>query len=750
MALLTDQYYGLTPPAPYTPQNVYDIANLEGAHLWSLGERERELQSLHAPVYGSQAQSTAQGYGWEGPSVIKQGDDTFYLRGFNEDGTPRYSSPSTGRALTSSAWEEIASRNNWDYKPANSEPQYSWTPNEQFSQALAQAMGTTQPNARDVNGSVLANLTQQRINEFQPAPSSAPGIINSPGMLLGGTQGIDSRPGIIPTPSQLGGLRPTLTPLQQAIQSGNVSDEALGKVWAALPMEERIRLFQPQGDRLSNETNDAVAQSFYNWVKEDPGNYDKLSPQEKMQYQYLRYVNGEISGNNKDDQIKKIRQEYNLPKEQMDGEHRYIVRNKPLQPDRKDGITPGDAFAIGAYTQTDTGKDKGMFESFINKSLPGFDVQDVLDIPFIDELAMLTALPTGGLSTAGLEALKLSAGKDFGLDSLLNFAGLSGGATGMLGVGGSEISPYVDASLGQLANTTKDTSWNDTPKIPDTVDPNEIYTPPTQEETVGILDDNLGDIITVIDNILRDENTDLPDWDWEPPSSGGGGGGDAGAGDTGGTPGDDEVGRSERPPTEGEDEDRWTWNGSVLVNTSTGETREIPNPGRMEEGVIYNGDGEVVGKEPESESIILSPWWDITDIFGDSTRDGGIDGIEGTGGTGTTGDGSTTDGTGGNTGTDNTGTGETTGGTGGGSGDGTGTGGGDGTGDGTGDGSGDGDGNGTDLNTITSVASGLLSTGTPAEWRDFMATIEAEFPILKRLKITPQEFIRKLLAGKMA
>lgn len=51
-----------------------------------------------------------------------------------------------------------------------------------------------------------------------------------------------------------------------------------------------------------------------------------------------------------------------------------------------------------------------------------------------------------------------------------------------------------------------------------------------------------------------------------------------------------------------ENQDVWTWNGVELVNVDTGETREVPNPSRLEEGVLYNGDTEPLGEEtPEEE-----------------------------------------------------------------------------------------------------------------------------------------------------
>jgi hypothetical protein len=96
-------------------------------------------------------------------------------------------------------------------------------------------------------------------------------------------------------------------------------------------------------------------------------------------------------------------------------------------------------------------------------------------------------------------------------------------------------------------------------------------------------------------------------------------------------------------PGAGDNDDRWVWNGDVLVNTTTGATREVTNSGRMEEGEIYNGDGDPVGENKDDDpGLGKFDWNDILSgiVFDglDSTIDG--DTTDGTGSTGdTTGDG---------------------------------------------------------------------------------------------------------------
>ena len=180
-----------------------------------------------------------------------------------------------------------------------------------------------------------------------------------------------------------------------------------------------FRNHDPGTGAYSNETNDKVAQDFYNYVKKNPEVYDTLTPQEQIQYVHLQFQNGEFSGNQKDDRIKKIRQKYGLPKENYDGERRYILRNKPDAANRNDGITPGDVFGIGDYSQTDTGKDDGLAAQIINKGLLGHDIGDVLDIPGIEALAAAVSPWTYGIPLAVVEGLKVADGQDFDLGTAM-------------------------------------------------------------------------------------------------------------------------------------------------------------------------------------------------------------------------------------------------------------------------------------------------------------------------------------------
>lgn len=221
--------------------------------------------------------------------------------------------------------------------------------------------------------------------------------------------------------------------------------------------------------------------------------------------------------------------------------------------------------------------------------------------------------------------------------------------------------------------------------FPEYNDPNEVN---SAQDLADFRDDEFDRIQTNVDDLLRVE--DLTPWDWEPPTNASGGGGSS----TGGTPGDDEVAQSEQGgdlEQARENEDVWVFSGGVLVNETTGATREVPNPGRMEEGGLYNGDGDPIGDSETSESQdsgesdeedglgtliavlggLATGNHDWGSILGDITG--------GSGGGGTTGGGTST-----GTGSDTTDTG--------GSGDGDGTGTGDGSGDGEGDGDGDGDG----------------------------------------------------------
>jgi hypothetical protein len=201
-------------------------------------------------------------------------------------------------------------------------------------------------------------------------------------------------------------------------------------------------------------------------------------------------------------------------------------------------------------------------------------------------------------------------------------------------------------------------------------------------------------------DVLGDVQVQVPDYQLpQPDEAAGGGGGDEGAaGDPGAAdPSTPVEGQVEMPPEIGQGEaedDDWTWNGTVLTNQRTGEEREIPNPGRMQEGVVYNGDAEPKG-DPEGTEEAYG--WLTTDTLVDLIENiPGIEGLEGPQGAG--------DGTGGaGSGTGGTGTGTGGGldfggaalpGTGGGSGGGSGGGTGTGTGTGTGPGEGTGEGGG--------------------------------------------------------
>jgi hypothetical protein len=60
-------------------------------------------------------------------------------------------------------------------------------------------------------------------------------------------------------------------------------------------------------------------------------------------------------------------------------------------------------------------------------------------------------------------------------------------------------------------------------------------------------------------------------------------------------------GMAGNPPELGEEEeDEWVWNGTVLVNTSTGEKRSVPNPGRLVTGGTYTGDAELIEAPDEA------------------------------------------------------------------------------------------------------------------------------------------------------
>jgi hypothetical protein len=128
----------------------------------------------------------------------------------------------------------------------------------------------------------------------------------------------------------------------------------------------------------------------------------------------------------------------------------------------------------------------------------------------------------------------------------------------------------------------------------------------------------------------------------EPTETSGGGGSDSnsntgGAGTGAGGGGD---------PQEG---DPWIWNGQVLVNVNTGDEQEVPNPGRLEEGVVYNQDAEPVGdaENTDDEGTLVAGYGGN---LGDWIIGGGIGGAVGQGVGGSGSSGGSGSGTGGGTG----------------------------------------------------------------------------------------------------
>ena len=203
---------------------------------------------------------------------------------------------------------------------------------------------------------------------------------------------------------------------------------------AEMTPQEVLTRFRAGGD--SPEQKDWLANIFFKEFGDTeygkkgykPGGM--LSPQEQMQIEWLRADKGLNKGNNKDDRIKRIRQENNMPNERL-GEggkaDRYILRNKISKAGKADGMTSGDVFEIGAYNQSDTGKDDGMFQSAINTALPGFDVGDITSFPGVDNIASLAAPYTGGASVAVLEGLKAAEDGKIGVDNVLNTVAAMGG-----------------------------------------------------------------------------------------------------------------------------------------------------------------------------------------------------------------------------------------------------------------------------------------------------------------------------------
>ena len=210
-----------------------------------------------------------------------------------------------------------------------------------------------------------------------------------------------------------------------------------------LTPEEALTRYRAGGE--TQEERDWLANEFFaNYGDVEYGRKGKnnrvtdtpLSPQEQMQIEWLRSQHGQNSGNNKDDRIKRIRQQNDMEKERMgtredpnagSGESRYIVRNKV-----KNG-SAGDAYQIGSYTQRDEGKDDGLFNQVIQKSMPGFDTSDVISIPGIDWVALAAAPFTGGVSTAVLEGLKAAEAGEIGPETVAAIVGAAGGWDAILG-----------------------------------------------------------------------------------------------------------------------------------------------------------------------------------------------------------------------------------------------------------------------------------------------------------------------------
>lgn len=246
----------------------------------------------------------------------------------------------------------------------------------------------------------------------------------------------------------------------------------------------------------------------------------------------------------------------------------------------------------------------------------------------------------------------------------------------------------------------------------------------TQGELQEMRDEEFDDTIFDWDSWLRTIDTTWEDWDWTPPTTGTqGGGGSAASGGGGGTPGDDEVAKSEK-------EDRWVWDGSVLVNVETGETQSVPNPSGLEKGKVYNQDAEPYADGEDDEGLVLGQtgWFPSPSGSGSGT---------GTGTGSGSGSGSSTGSTSGSTGgtsDDGLVTGQQSweGGSGGGTGGGTGSGGGDGEGYGPGTPS-------------TGVGSGMFGGGED-EWEDYMSGIHTSFPLLRRRNISPAQYLDALIA----
>lgn len=179
---------------------------------------------------------------------------------------------------------------------------------------------------------------------------------------------------------------------------------------AMLTPEEALQRYRSVTAATPQAERDWLANEFR--AANRTGMMQGLKPEEQMQLAWLQSQTGRISGNQKDDRIKKIRRQSGMANEYFaDPENkqgsRYIVRNKISDKGKADGLTSGDVFEIGQYTQRDTGKDDGLMQQLGNKMAPGFDMGDVTSIPGIDWIALAAAPFTGGVSTAVLEGLKM-------------------------------------------------------------------------------------------------------------------------------------------------------------------------------------------------------------------------------------------------------------------------------------------------------------------------------------------------------
>ena len=391
-----------------------------------------------------------------------------------------------------------------------------------------------------------------------------------------------------------------------------------------------FRNHDPGTGAYSNETNDKVAQDFYNYVKKNPEVYDTLTPQEQIQYVHLQFQNGEFSGNQKDDRIKKIRQKYGLPNENYEGEHRYILRNKPDAANRNDGITPGDVFGIGDYSQTDTGKDDGLAAQIINKGLLGHDIGDVLDVPGIEALAAVVSPWTYGIPLAVVEGLKVADGQDFDLGTAMAIiyaaygitapaqttitgAGTTGIPDGAISFGSDAVGKAEAARAAEQAARAAAEAGGGTLTNAELIDAiergavyyeDDDYTSPTKPNRRGssLIEEELDALLNPRDepyqprtDVSLDELLDNPppvdgpaeDYDkWlidvahaSQNSGGGGGGGKPGGGQQGGNNNPDTGPGSDNPdtggnPTDGLPKERsWTYVGNGWFVDADGNRR---------------------------------------------------------------------------------------------------------------------------------------------------------------------------------